>query len=1123
MRHGMRFSAYAALASLVMIFSGCERDGDSLYQGGSGRVMSFEALANDSEGVRSELCEDGKSVKWSGDEKMGVFYTTQRSGESSVTQRRNACYTLSELSEDSMKATFVGDIEWAEIEGTHKFQIYYPYNADVTSPSKAFGRLPDEQSYDTSGWDISKYDFMVSGTASTTDTGSTPTINFKHLFSVLRLNITNNTGGEMTIERVKLSSKNGLILAGDFQANVGKSNTAEALHNATEVSNTDGYFTTPASSITTTVIGGDVANGEALDVRLMINAGLKDGSTEEYYLDGETLLVEVYTKGNPVWKSEFTAGKLARGARAVKRLAINPFDSDESSIGSFTPDYDPTSNRFYLNTIASATGKNIPEIVSLKVDGVAVAAKNFYADSGQITFRIPDTMPFDEAKSCAVVGYDGDGNSVELGEIKVYPFFYFKGIRLGSGSDSSKTYTQYAAENSFFVPDLGRVISAAEWRSTPIDSFAVNADMQSLASNPALSAKNTLDKTAITEEQYYASMPYFFFVAFSTNEFVLPSASNSTAVLKNHNIYSDGSFTPMMANKLYGTPILWYRTLSSDNSWSAAVKSGNLTSISAYNGTRPSSSAPVFGATAVDGGTWAKDAVIVTGYTSYTKGGKPSSLKDYAKLGFIHIREVTCADTTTGAALSPREGYVEFDFYWSKPLNGVNMPIYGDDSEPIPTPTPTPTPPSTGEGRNPGSYTISSVAELDELKPLMDGDEIIWKSGTYANVKITLTSDQKILNGITLRAETNGSVHFTGNSTLEVRTSRTTIRGLHWQDPAIDSEHLIRLYTGTSECKLVECAISGKNSEEEYGHNSKWVSLYGTKHRVENCSFIDKRDRGALLVVWFDEGVTPSHTIKNNYFTRPTILIDPNDGDPANEQETIRVGDSSSSIYDGCCTIQDNYFYRCWGESAEVVSNKSCANNYIGNFFHECKGTLTLRHGNNCLVQGNYFLGNLKEGELIEEAGGVRIIGEGHTVKGNHFESLSGIGYKAALSIVRGQENPALSGYFQVKNALIEENTFKECVLAIHANYGSSGMTLPVISTTIRNNTLVSTNTSNYIVRYETSTPEAEITWENNTLYGKFKNNYFSLKSLSTAPTLEDVSPLRKAIADAAGASWSIE
>lgn len=108
MRHGMRFSAYAALASLVMIFSGCERDGDSLYQGGSGRVMSFEALANDSEGVRSELCEDGKSVKWSGDEKMGVFYTTQRSGESSVTQRRNACYTLSELSEDSMKATSSG-------------------------------------------------------------------------------------------------------------------------------------------------------------------------------------------------------------------------------------------------------------------------------------------------------------------------------------------------------------------------------------------------------------------------------------------------------------------------------------------------------------------------------------------------------------------------------------------------------------------------------------------------------------------------------------------------------------------------------------------------------------------------------------------------------------------------------------------------------------------------------------------------------------------------------------------------------------------------------------------------------------------------------------------------------
>ena len=85
-------------------------------------------------------------------------------------------------------------------------------------------------------------------------------------------------------------------------------------------------------------------------------------------------------------------------------------------------------------------------------------------------------------------------------------------------------------------------------------------------------------------------------------------------------------------------------------------------------------------------------------------------------------------------------------------------------------------------------------------------------------------------------------------------------------------------------------------------------------------------------------------------------------------------------------------------------------------------------------------------------------------------------------------------------------------------------MTVPVVSTTIRKNTVVSTNTSNYIVRYETSTPEAEITWEDNTLYGRFKNNYFSLSAVKTAPTLEDVTAKRTAIANGAGTTtWSIE
>ena len=107
------------------------------------------------------------------------------------------------------------------------------------------------------------------------------------------------------------------------------------------------------------------------------------------------------------------------------------------------------------------------------------------------------------------------------------------------------------------------------------------------------------------------------------------------------------------------------------------------------------------------------------------------------------------------------------------------------------------------------------MAELEELTPLQDGDEIIWANGTYADVKITLKSDQEIVNGITFRAESNGGVTFTGNSTLLVSTSKTTIRGFHWKDPLIDSEHLIKLNANTSYSVLTECKVSESKSDDE--------------------------------------------------------------------------------------------------------------------------------------------------------------------------------------------------------------------------------------------------------------------------------------------------------------------
>ena len=446
----------------------------------------------------------------------------------------------------------------------------------------------------------------------------------------------------------------------------------------------------------------------------------------------------------------------------------------------------------------------------------------------------------------------------------------------------------------------------------------------------------------------------------------------------------------------------------------------------------------------------------------------------------------------------------------------------------------TPTTPGTGSGGGSGSDSgnepgeggsevkpplmVGSAEELTALGTLQPGDEIIWKNGTYDAQKIRLTGNGSSEQSISLRAETPGGVRFTGASSLDIAGSHLQISGFQWIDPDPEGEHLIRFESGSEACRLEDCAVDGQGSAIDTETGSKWVSLYGTGHVVTHCRFENKRDMGALCVIWLEEGVTAGHEISYNRFSRPETLLD-DSGEPANEQETIRVGDSAHSLQEGGCVVKGNYFYQCNGEAQEIVSNKSCKNTYSDNVFYESKGTLTLRQGNGCTVSGNYFFGN-----GIEDTGGVRIIGEDHVVEGNWFEQLNSVGYKAALCLVRGQENASLDGYAQVKNALVKGNTFVDCNLAMHINYGSAKMTMPVISSRIEENIAVvpEGNTSNYVVRYEDSEPQADITWSNNQFYGRFRNNYFSLTALKERPAIDTATATErmKAIEQAAGTSW---
>lgn len=339
------------------------------------------------------------------------------------------------------------------------------------------------------------------------------------------------------------------------------------------------------------------------------------------------------------------------------------------------------------------------------------------------------------------------------------------------------------------------------------------------------------------------------------------------------------------------------------------------------------------------------------------------------------------------------------------------------------------------------------------------GDTVVMAAGVWTNQSVSLRGNGTASAPVVLMASTPGQVQMRGNSTLTLNGKYQVVTGLDFNGTYTGSSHIITFATGSEHCTLAHCRIQDY-STSSLSTDNKWVSLRGKEHTVTHCSFSGKANMGTLLVVWLESGIVPRHTISYNDFGYRQSLVD-SDGKALNGQEIIRIGDSSTSMQDASCLVENNIFTDCDGE-IETISNKSCSNTYRYNVFRHSAGSITLRHGNGCLVEHNYFFG---EGKAA--TGGVRIIGENHTVIHNYFHSLTGNNFRAAICVVTGRQNSELNGYFQVKNAVIAHNTCVNCKEAVCLNYNtSSDCTLPPLSSRLDSNIVYNdaSNKSNIIV-----------------------------------------------------------
>jgi len=368
-------------------------------------------------------------------------------------------------------------------------------------------------------------------------------------------------------------------------------------------------------------------------------------------------------------------------------------------------------------------------------------------------------------------------------------------------------------------------------------------------------------------------------------------------------------------------------------------------------------------------------------------------------------------------------------------------------------------------------FLVSNPAQIvSVMNTSLPGDTLIMINGVWNNAKIVFEGNGVLGNPILLRVQTRDQVILSGASNLKIGGNYLIVDGLIFKNGYSTSGDVVdfRKSDGTpsNNCRLTNSSIIDFSNPDSSSDN-KWVSIHGKYNRVDHCYLKGKTNSGATLVVWLSD--QPNyHRIDHNYFGfRPLLGV--------NGGETIRVGTSDWSMYDSFTTVEHNYFEQCNGE-IEIISSKSCGNIYRYNTFYKCQGTLTLRHGNRCTVEGNFFLqGN------VENSGGIRIIGEDHKVFNNYLQNTAGSSYKTAITLMDGIPNSPLNGYWQVKRAVVSFNTLVNCRYSFNIGAGySSSQNMPPVDCVIANNLVYSSGSP--LITYN-DTP-INLTYEGNIFYG---------------------------------------
>lgn len=310
------------------------------------------------------------------------------------------------------------------------------------------------------------------------------------------------------------------------------------------------------------------------------------------------------------------------------------------------------------------------------------------------------------------------------------------------------------------------------------------------------------------------------------------------------------------------------------------------------------------------------------------------------------------------------------------------------------------------------------------------GDNIVMANGVWTDVEIKFTAEGTAENPISITAETPGEVIIQGKSDLQFSGEHLVVDGLHFKNGYSPSRSVVQFSiedTVANHCKLINCVIEDFNKPQR-NYTDLWVLFRGRNNTLEHCYLAGKSNRGPTIRVDLEgnESIKNYHKIVNNHFgPRP-----PKGGPSA---ETIQIGNSFTSMTPSYTLVANNLFEACNGE-VEIISSKSNFNEFRNNVFYKSEGSLVTRHGNYCLVDGNYFIGDKDNANI----GGIRLIGTGHWVTNNYFVDLKGDNFRSPLAVMNGIPKSPQNRYTQVTDVVVAHNSWINCSAPLKFGVGAN-------------------------------------------------------------------------------------